>query len=217
MKPAVECVAIDLQTLADQINKAHADGEATSRVGLEHYRAAGAALIAAKKQVGHGEWLNWLKVNVRVTQQQAWKYMQVAEYWPKLQSSCNLADALKIISGETPDIDPMPIDDFNFPVPNHLASAFATSASLKTIARRMREEYATISESDQADIGDEKLSVFRSIIEAIQAGRAVAVCPDCRGIKSDECRTCYGYGWINSARLANLTPEQLAVVKRFAG
>ena len=49
------------------------------RRGAEHYRAAGIALIQARELCGHGKWLPWLKSNVKFSQQQASRYMQLAK------------------------------------------------------------------------------------------------------------------------------------------
>jgi hypothetical protein len=51
----------DLATLAARINAAHRAGEAATRKGLEHFRAAGQWLLEAKDRCGHGRWLPWLK------------------------------------------------------------------------------------------------------------------------------------------------------------
>ncbi len=78
--PAAEVrQADDLDMLAQQINAAHAAGEAAVSKGLEHYRAAGEALLRAKTQCGHGKWLTWLKENVRFSQDTATRYMRFAE------------------------------------------------------------------------------------------------------------------------------------------
>jgi hypothetical protein len=96
--PAVVRPAEDLGELAAAINREHEAGEACTRRGLEHYRRAGEALVKAKAQCGHGRWLPWLKANVRFSQQQASRYMQLA----KLPVTSNLEDQWRVISGNAP-------------------------------------------------------------------------------------------------------------------
>jgi hypothetical protein len=87
-----------LTTLAARINKAHEAGEATCWKGLEHFRQAGELLTEAKASLKHGQWLKWLKANVRFSQQQAWRYMQLA----KLPVTSNLEDAWRVLCGNEP-------------------------------------------------------------------------------------------------------------------
>jgi hypothetical protein len=46
--------ATDLAALAAEINAQHKAGEDATRRGLEHFRAAGKALLRAKAACGHG-------------------------------------------------------------------------------------------------------------------------------------------------------------------
>ena len=80
--------AADLARLARRINAAHAAAERSFRAGLEHARAAGALLAAAKAQLGHGEWLPWLRANVRFSVRTVQLYMRLAERWPQLEGKC---------------------------------------------------------------------------------------------------------------------------------
>lgn len=89
--------AEDLAALAARINAEHDAGEGATRKGLEHFRAAGEALLRAKGQCGHGKWLAWLKKNVRCSQQRASEYMRVAQNWDKLPPGGNLKDALRLL------------------------------------------------------------------------------------------------------------------------
>jgi hypothetical protein len=89
----------DLSALARHINAEHEAGERATRKGLEHFRAAGDALIRAKQQCGHGKWLKWLRANVRFSQPTAWSYMRLASGWDKLSAADNLREALRLLSG----------------------------------------------------------------------------------------------------------------------
>jgi hypothetical protein len=78
----------DLAELARRINASHAAGEGATRKGLEHFRAAGEALIKAKKRCGHGKFGEWLKANVRCDHSQACRYMKLAREWPRPTCGC---------------------------------------------------------------------------------------------------------------------------------
>ena len=67
-----------LATLATDINEQHE--RAVMYVGQSFDAAvrAGLLLIDAKEQVPHGQWLKWLKANVKVGARQAANYMRVA-------------------------------------------------------------------------------------------------------------------------------------------
>src|SRR5690242_1052977 len=78
-RPPLPLRTNDLGALAERIKTALAAGEAAKRKGLEHYRAAGAALREAKAKCGHGRWGEWLRVNVDLSERQAQRYMALAE------------------------------------------------------------------------------------------------------------------------------------------
>jgi hypothetical protein len=60
--------------------------------------------LEAKPKCGHGKWLKWLKENVRVTQQQAWRYMELARNWDPSKSvaATDLEGALRQLTAEPP-------------------------------------------------------------------------------------------------------------------
>jgi hypothetical protein len=82
-----------LPAIAASINEHLAAAEAATRRGLEHAIAAGALLIEAKELVAHGEWLDWLQANCRVSQRQAQTYMRLARNRHKLEATKNAATA----------------------------------------------------------------------------------------------------------------------------
>jgi hypothetical protein len=67
-----------LADLAARINTAHEAAAAALKSSVIHAMQAGDLLIEAKKQVGHGEWLPWLKANFAFSDRTARLYMQVA-------------------------------------------------------------------------------------------------------------------------------------------
>jgi hypothetical protein len=97
--PAIVCPAEDLAALANQINAEHEAAEGAVRKSLEHARAAGDALLRARQKCKHGEWLPWLRANVRFSQQTAWGYTRIAREWGKLPTVGNLTlrEALSIL------------------------------------------------------------------------------------------------------------------------
>lgn len=98
-QPAEVRPAEDLAALAAAINAAHEAGEGATRQGLEHFRAAGEALIRAKAECGHGNWLPWLEASVSFSNQRASEYMRLAAGWGKLPPGGNfgLKEALAVI------------------------------------------------------------------------------------------------------------------------
>jgi hypothetical protein len=85
--PAEVRPALDLATLAAQINAAHEQAGTALRAGLLHAKAAGELLLRAKEQLPHGRWLPWLQANVRCSQRTAQSYMRVAKRWDELQAN----------------------------------------------------------------------------------------------------------------------------------
>jgi hypothetical protein len=64
---------------------------------------AGEMLLQAKQLCKHGEWLPWLKANVRISKSTAYEYMQIAEGWNNLPPGGNLGfkEALRLLSAES--------------------------------------------------------------------------------------------------------------------
>jgi hypothetical protein len=76
----------DLVALAGEINAAHEAREKARRKGLEHYRRAGEKLLQAKEQVGHGNWLKWVKESLKFSDRKARRYME----WAKTDAASDL-------------------------------------------------------------------------------------------------------------------------------
>lgn len=97
-----------LDTLAAQINDAHDAYDTTLLSALEKARDCGRLLIDAKGAVQRGEWLKWLKENIRCTPRTCQYYMKVAEQWEKLAdknetvSHLTLKSAIKLLAPEKP-------------------------------------------------------------------------------------------------------------------
>ena len=97
-----------LADLATRIKSLHAQvldaGKNVVRKAIE----AGVALIEAKRQVGHGNWLKWLKENCELSERTAEVYMTCArnrqKLEPKIAAAANmtLGEALRPIPSHRP-------------------------------------------------------------------------------------------------------------------
>lgn len=76
--PAIVRPADDLADLANAINADHEAGEQDVRRGLKRFRAAGEKLIRAKAACGAGNWLAWVRKNLRFNERRAQRYMALA-------------------------------------------------------------------------------------------------------------------------------------------
>lgn len=106
-----------LLELANRANDEHALARQAGESMVEHAIRSGEALIAAKAQVAHGEWLPWLEANFEASQQTASDYVRLARNY---QRAGNLEEpsirkalaALTIEPSEPkPPVDPIPPPD----------------------------------------------------------------------------------------------------------
>ncbi|MDZ4780764.1 MAG: DUF3102 domain-containing protein [Planctomycetia bacterium] len=94
-----------LETLASQINQAHADAIDSARTTMAYARMVGDLLLQAKGVAGHGAWLPWLEANVKFSVRTAQGYMRIASHWNELsntQSTAYLDEALKMLAEPKP-------------------------------------------------------------------------------------------------------------------
>src|SRR5262249_39815837 len=101
--PGARLFADPLADLATRIKSLHAEvldaGKNVVRKAIE----AGVALIDAKRQVGHGNWLRWLRENCELSEPTAEVYMECARNRQKLEAiiagaaNMTLAQALREI------------------------------------------------------------------------------------------------------------------------
>ena len=96
----------DLDALAKEVSKHLQASAAAAQNFLEHAIAAGDALIRAKAQVKHGDWLKWLK-SCDLSADTAERYMKLARHRDELNSArvrnLSLSAALKLIAKPQPD------------------------------------------------------------------------------------------------------------------
>jgi hypothetical protein len=84
--PAIVAPAEGLGELAAVANAGYEAGEDATRKGIDHYIAAGEALVKAKKLCGHGKWLEWVQKNLRFGDRQARKLMRLYRERDRLKS-----------------------------------------------------------------------------------------------------------------------------------
>ena len=92
----------DLVSIADRANQAHRDCELAYGSALAYAFDAGAALLEAKSQLHHGQWLPWLEEHIEFEERVAQRYMRLAEHREILNtkdtSDLGIEAALKMIS-----------------------------------------------------------------------------------------------------------------------
>jgi hypothetical protein len=87
--------------LATRINREHEQVEAAHEQALGHCRRCGELLIQAKKLLTHGQWLPWIRANLKIKKSRVEQYMQLAE--AKAQRAGNLTwQDWQRISGHKP-------------------------------------------------------------------------------------------------------------------
>jgi hypothetical protein len=99
-----------LKELPGLIMEAHDRFEALARNALEHARQAGALLLEAKEDVGHGNFLKWLDDHVPLRKRTVERYMRVAQKWDEIVAKSNassvthlsMVEALELISTPRP-------------------------------------------------------------------------------------------------------------------
>jgi len=95
-----------LGDLAQRIHAEHRAVLAAVKLGAEHAMAAGDLLLKAKPRFGHGQWVDWVECNCKITKRSAQVYMQLARnrstIEAKAQSSAlsdlSTSAALKLIA-----------------------------------------------------------------------------------------------------------------------
>jgi len=100
----VKLESLPVETLAEMANEAAAACEASGRKTVEHAATCGRALLAAKSQLPHGQWMDWLTQNFHHSDRLARQYMEIAN-WQRdanLEDATSVRGALRLIS-DTPE------------------------------------------------------------------------------------------------------------------
>jgi hypothetical protein len=97
---------LPLETLAELANESARACEESGRKTVEHAIRCGRALMAAKAQVKHGEWLPWLEANFQHSSQWGQRFMQLAEANANrglhLDEATSVKEAMRLLA-ETPE------------------------------------------------------------------------------------------------------------------
>lgn len=99
-----------LPDLATRANSEHAACLAAAVQAVDHARAAGEALAAAKEGVPHGEWRGWLSDNFQASARTAQIYMQMARRWPEIVAKAQHSAHLSV-RGAMLLLDERPADE----------------------------------------------------------------------------------------------------------
>ena len=91
-----------LGDLAAKIDAAHRAAVGRAKDAIDKARECGLLLIAAKRLVAHGEWLDWLSGNTAVSARQSQKYMRLARSTKTNLGSHSINAALKALSDHRP-------------------------------------------------------------------------------------------------------------------
>jgi N6-adenosine-specific RNA methylase IME4 len=105
---------LSLPELASEANRFHSEAESKAQSAVESAWYAGQALIAAKAQCAHGQWLPWLEANFDGSEATAQRYMQLANAARvrDLEPNTSLRGALAAIQKENNRRrDPDPVTD----------------------------------------------------------------------------------------------------------
>jgi ParB family chromosome partitioning protein len=94
--------ALTLSELCDIANREHELAEAGTLTAVEHAFYCGQALIAAKEQMRHGEWLPWLERNFKASPRMAQNYARLAKTKrvSHLDEPQSIRQALKMLASD---------------------------------------------------------------------------------------------------------------------
>jgi hypothetical protein len=67
-----------LKTLAEKANREHSQAQGAAGQAVKHSIEAGGLLLKAKEEVGHGNFIKWIKENFEGSERVARKYMRLA-------------------------------------------------------------------------------------------------------------------------------------------
>jgi hypothetical protein len=79
--------------------------EIAGRPQVKHRIELGGLLVEQKQEVGHGNWLDWVKNNLPFSDRSAETFMEFWEYRDKIENVSNLSQAKTIIKALKPGDD----------------------------------------------------------------------------------------------------------------
>lgn len=97
-------VVIPSANFAEIANKEHDLACAHTHEAVKHAKKCGDALLAAKEQIGHGGFMEWIKNHFEGSDRSARSYMHVASNWQRIANlePASLTEALCAIKEVTP-------------------------------------------------------------------------------------------------------------------
>lgn len=101
MSDLISFEGMALEHLAEAANSAAEQVENSARSMVQHADRSGRALLAAKAQLEHGDWLPWLGANFDQSISLANKYMAIAsnsERIPNLKEAPSITQAMRMIT-----------------------------------------------------------------------------------------------------------------------
>ena len=159
-----QALPASLTQLAEQINAEHEATEATARASIQHARAAGELLGQVKAQVGHGNWLPWLREHCQFSERTARRYMQISDQWADLANRTRVADlslreGLRILAGP-PELDEVYLAGLPYEARRGLETNLITAVAARSLERlniysrvATRRPFARWETADEAGCG----------------------------------------------------------------
>jgi hypothetical protein len=89
-------VANSLIQYSSSINEEHRLAFLCAREAVAHAKAAGELLLQAKREIKHGEWVQWIEDNCEVSPRVAQSYMRIAENWDVIEANSDATHGLTI-------------------------------------------------------------------------------------------------------------------------
>ena len=111
--------ALPLETLAEMANEAAELAERDMVSALQRAHDCGRYLVAAKAQIPHGQWMQWVRVNFDRELRTASRYMQIAEAFPTrgmLDGVVSVRHAMRLIAQDS-EPDPIVVSAIPEPEP----------------------------------------------------------------------------------------------------
>ncbi len=90
----------ELSNIIAEINHEHALAQQASKTAVEHGSRVGALLLQVKESLPHGDFGNWLALNVDVSDRQARRYMRHAKGLPLLRT-IGKSDTVSVLDYDT--------------------------------------------------------------------------------------------------------------------